>query len=236
MELPLSSSPNVPQPYAQAGFPLDPATCGGESMYKARDLIDAYEKGDMTIQDFPCDDSVPGIWQTWGKNGEFVPLPGGEVTRSGQYGFKFLSDRPDDRPYGISTRFGPYDNIPHFHREPEWFYALEGETLLNINGELRPFKKGDIVLFEAGTVHDMVLVKPGKFTHLWGYPFDSDSSSFVYYNRENTREIPEVQAVFDEVDRMRINYGIAPNPMGERPLGKGIVPATQWWEKNNSAS
>ncbi len=232
MNLPLSSSGNKPVPYVQAGFPKECDVPGAKNIQKAKELIEAYEKGKISIDQFPCDDSVPGIWQTWGANGSVVPIPGGEINTPGQYGFKFLSDRKDSTPLGISARFGPYDNIPHYHREPEWFYVLQGEALLNVGGSFHPFKKGDIVYFEENVIHDMIIVKPELFVHFWGFPFDPDWKSYAYYTRENTRENEQIQRIFDEVDEMRTAAGIAPNPKGDRSLKEGVVPVALWWEKN----
>jgi len=224
MNNPVDSTKNIPVKYSKFGFP------DGCFTPEAKKIIEDYESGRLAMEDFPCDDSVPGIWQTWDENGGTKKLPGGKVTRPGQYGWKFLSDKKQGAPMGISVRFGPYDNEPHFHREAEWFYVLEGETLLNVNGKLQPFKKGDIVFFEENAIHDMVIVKPAPFAHLWGFPHDSDWKTFQYYKRENTMVHPAVQSVFDSVDEMRLAIDLAPN--GKKNLPQGVVPVGQWWKKN----
>ena len=123
-------------------------------------IISDFESGKITIDTAPHDSSVKGVWETWDDNGSVKEVSTGKVTKQGEYAWKFLSDKKDGVPMGVSVRFGPYDNAPHYHKQGEAFYVIEGECLLNVNGKLVPFKKGDFVFLREMRLSPSPILRP----------------------------------------------------------------------------
>ena len=56
------------------------------------------------------------------------------------------------------------DHGEYRQEEDEWVVVLEGEALLEINGDPRPLKKGDTLFLPARTPHRLLRTVPGT---LW---------------------------------------------------------------------
>ena len=212
--IPTDSTSNQPQLYREKGIPK---ACKNPYVEK---IIDAYETGKLALADLPVNPNLKTGWENW----QGV-CPGGKVSKPGDYCWLWM-EKPktldEGIPMGVSVRFGPYDNTPHYHKQMECFYVLEGEALLNVRGRYVPFKKGEVVAYEGNAIHDMPVVKRGAFAHFWWYPNDSDWDSFQYHWRSTTLRNPNIQAVFDRVDRMRTDIHLAPS---------GSVSVESWDEK-----
>lgn len=216
--MPTDSTSNAPTMYSSSGMPK---ACKNAAAEK---IIKDYESGALKFANLPKDDTVKTGWETWDGKGGIKNCPGGAVNKTGDYCWKWISRPTDGRtPMGVSVRFGPYDNTPHYHKQAECFYVLKGESMMNVQGGMEPYKKGEIVHIEGNAIHDMAIVKPEPFAHFWWYPNDTDWDSFEYHWRKTTLRNPEIQAAFDRVDRMRTDAGMAP---------KGAVPVSEWWEAN----
>jgi mannose-6-phosphate isomerase-like protein (cupin superfamily) len=213
--MPADSTSNEPVVFATAGLPKE---CRNPVVER---IIRDYESGRLGFEAMPQDDTVKDKgWKTWGAGGGEADCPGGAVAKKGDYCWIWMS-RPlvGGTPMGISVRFGPYDNVPHYHRQGECFYAMKGQALLNVNGAFKPFVKGQAIYIEGNAIHDLPVVKPEPFAHLWWYPNDTNWDAFQYHWRRTTKRLFDVQAAFDRVDRMRLEAGLAPK--GARPVELG---------------
>lgn len=212
--MPTDSTSNTPQVYKEKGMPK---ACRNDYAEK---IIKAYEAGQIVLADLPVNPNLKSGWENW----QGV-CPGGKVSKPGEYCWLWM-EKPkkmrDGVPMGVSVRYGPYDNIPHYHKQMECFYVLEGEALLNVQGEYIPFKKGEVIAYEGNAIHDMPVVKKGAFAHFWWYPHDTDWDSFQYHWRATTLRNPDIQAVFDKVDRMRTKIHLAPS---------GSVTVQDWYNR-----
>lgn len=196
------STQHHPVKFNQVGLP------GRCYKQKVHDLIVMYESGKLQMKDFPADHSVSGDWETWSKKGKGTDrCPGGEVKKTGDYCWKFLSDREDSFPMGVSVRYGPYNNTPHYHQEPECFYVLKGQSMLNVAGRYVEVSKGDVISIDRSAIHDLTVSKETTFAHLWWFPDHAPWKSVKYYWRKDAKN-PQALKAFNRVDHMKKAAGL----------------------------
>ncbi len=67
----------------------------------------------------------------------------------------------------------------HYHRQSEEFYfLLEGEGLMEINGEVRPVSVGDGILIPAGAWHQISTALGVRFLCCCAPPYSHDDTYF----------------------------------------------------------
>lgn len=65
-----------------------------------------------------------------------------------------------DYPFLIEHKDVKY--IPHFHKEPELVFVIEGELTITIENNTFILKKGEICIFTPGLIHNLYSYTPNK--------------------------------------------------------------------------
>ncbi|WP_051201915.1 cupin domain-containing protein [Ferrimonas senticii] len=181
---------------------------------KVEAYIKAWEAGEVNFDTIAADDSVPAKNRgcfTLDDAGNVLTLERCDVTASPVgYIWKNLSDWPTT--IGITNGL-PSDHNPHYHGQPECYYAVSGRARTLAEGEYKWMETGDYFYIPGQTIHNTPIEDPAGFGVIYWYPENGHFDGFKYYWRNDVKYLRPAEAAFDEVDVMR------KAAMGLKPYG-----------------
>ncbi|MBY5981921.1 cupin domain-containing protein [Ferrimonas balearica] len=116
------------------------------------------------------------------------------------YLWKELADYP--LTIGI-TNGGKSDHEPHFHGQPECYYAVSGRARTLADGEYKWMEKGMYFYIPGNTIHNTPITEEEGFGVLYWYPKNAHFDGFKYYWRKDVKNLRVAEEAFDRVDIMR---------------------------------
>ncbi|WP_211783555.1 cupin domain-containing protein [Falsirhodobacter algicola] len=200
------------QPYQQATqipyvtSPFAPSKTMPEACANAtvEAYISKWESGEIDFDSIAPDDSIPES-----RRGCLTFDADGNITEAAQcslenapvgYLWKELSDWPVT--IGI-TNGKPSDHNPHFHGQPECYYAVSGRARTLAQGQYQWMETGDYFYIPGNTLHNTPIEDPTGFGVLYWYPDNGHFDGFKYYWRKDVEYLRPAEEAFDEVDIMR---------------------------------
>ncbi len=204
--------PFVTSPFAPSK--TIPAQCKNE---KVEAYIKAWENGQTNFNTIQPDETIPAD-----KRGCLTIDDAGNVGPAAQcslenapvgYLWKELSDWPVT--IGI-TNGKPSDHNPHFHGQPECYYAVSGRARTLSQGEYKWMETGDYFYIPGNTIHNTPIEDPKGFGVMYWYPKNGHFDGFKYYWKKDVKYLRPAEEAFDEVNVMR------KAAMGLKPYGKNI--------------
>ncbi|MEM7189531.1 MAG: cupin domain-containing protein [Pseudomonadota bacterium] len=203
--VPNAVSGNSVSDYAKTGMP---SACAHP---RIEALIETIRNGAADYQTVRPDQTVTTGWQSVDPDLGIVACPSRMPEKPGQYCWQWLSFpravSEAHLPFGIGIRNGAQDTRPHYHRQRECFYVLEGEAMLNVDGAYRAVGAGKVIHAAPNSIHNFITTKPGIYAQIFWYPEDGDWNRFVYGFRSNT-STDEATAAWDRLDQMRREVGL----------------------------
>lgn len=121
-------------------------------------------------------------WVTWGTADDIYKLracpKGGAIDSDDGVCWLELSDKPI--VMGIAAVAPGKKLHPHYHKEPECYYGLDGTSHTWANGKMNHFEKGDFLFLESKAMHYTNVT--GKSDMVWPYwfPMDGEFATFGY--------------------------------------------------------
>lgn len=116
------------------------------------------------------------------------------------YLWKELTDWPVT--IGI-TNGKPSDHAPHFHGQPECYYAVSGRARTLAQGEYQWMETGQYFYIPGNTIHNTPIEDPTGFGVFYWYPKNGHFNGFKYYWRKDVEYLRPAEDAFDEVNLMR---------------------------------
>lgn len=206
-----------------------PAECENE---KVSSYIADWESGKISFVSVKPDETIPAE-----KYGCLTIDDSGNISEAAQcsldnapvgYLWKELSDWPVT--IGI-TNGRPSDHEPHYHGQPECYYAVTGRARTLAQGEYKWMETGDYFYIPGNTIHNTPIEDPEGFGVLYWYPKNGHFDGFTYYWRKDVKYLRPAEAAFDEVDLMRkAATGLEPYGQNETYFAeklKAFSPTTQ---------
>ncbi|WP_286342130.1 cupin domain-containing protein [Ferrimonas sp. YFM] len=116
------------------------------------------------------------------------------------YLWKELSDAPV--VIGI-TNGGKSDHAPHFHGQPECYYAVSGRARTLADGQYKWMEKGMYFYIPGNTIHNTPITEEEGFGVMYWYPQNAHFDGFKYYWRKDVKNLRVAEEAFDRVDALR---------------------------------
>lgn len=133
------------------------------------------------------------------------------------YIWKDLADAPV--VIGI-TDGGMSDHEPHYHSQPECYYAVKGEGMTLADGRFVPLKKGQYFYIPGNTIHNTPIYEKGLGVLYW-YPKNAHFNGFQYHWRRDVKYLTPAEEAFDKVDEVRRrDLNIGPYGTNQTVFGK----------------
>lgn len=133
------------------------------------------------------------------------------------YLWKDLADAPV--VIGI-TDGGMSDHEPHYHSQPECYYAVKGEGMTLADGRFVPLKKGQYFYIPGNTIHNTPIYEKGLGVLYW-YPKNAHFNGFQYHWRRDVKYLTPAEEAFDKVDEVRRrDLNIGPYGTNQAVFGK----------------
>lgn len=133
------------------------------------------------------------------------------------YIWKDLADAPV--VIGI-TDGGMSDHEPHYHSQPECYYAVKGEGMTLADGRFVPLKKGQYFYIPGNTIHNTPIYEKGLGVLYW-YPKNAHFDGFQYHWRRDVKYLTPAEEAFDKVDEVRRrDLNIGPYGTNQAVFGK----------------
>jgi mannose-6-phosphate isomerase-like protein (cupin superfamily) len=111
-----------------------------------------------------------------------------------------------DEPHVIGVTKGQRsDHKPHFHREAECYYVINGTTCALIDSAYRPLHKSHYLYIPPSTIHNQPIQHNDDFGVLYWFPNDGNFSSFKYYYIDDVYGTKS-EEVFEYVDELRLRH------------------------------
>jgi mannose-6-phosphate isomerase-like protein (cupin superfamily) len=192
--VPMVSSPYAPQ------FAI-PDNC-------RHPLVETYisdlESGRVTFETIQCHESVHvddrGVktMDEWGNvvNWDCVH------TSPVHYVWRMLADFPI--VIGI-TRGVKSDHEPHFHKEDECYFVIDGCGVTLCNGAYTKLEKGHYFYIPGNTIHNTPILDQGLSVLFW-FPNHAHFSRVRYYWKRDVAGNDEALERFETVDRIRSEH------------------------------
>jgi len=178
-----------------------PEECKNE---KVEAYIKEWEAGAIDFETIASDETISADRQgckTFDKDGNIVTAEQCNLDNAPVgYIWKELSDWPTT--IGI-TNGKPSDHSPHFHGQPECYYAVSGRARTLADGEYKWMETGQYFYIPGNTIHNTPIEDPAGFGVLYWYPKNGHFDGFKYYWRDDVKYLRPAEAAFDEVDQMR---------------------------------
>lgn len=114
--------------------------------------------------------------------------------------------------------------IPHFHREPEIVYVLDGTLTVSLGAFNCVIKKGDICIIPPNAIHNLYTHTYSKTFVIKLYPFfDLSSIGFTHHILNQNHSLYDkllqyITEILYERDTALIGYELAVNTLAERIL------------------
>ncbi|WP_298440574.1 cupin domain-containing protein [uncultured Ferrimonas sp.] len=200
------------QPYQQAthvpfvSTPYAPAKTMPEQCRdpKVEAYIAAWERGEIDFNSIEADATIAQDKRgctTIDDDGNYITMAKCSLDNAPVgYMWKELSDWPVT--IGI-TNGKPSDHNPHFHGQPECYYAVSGRARTLAQGQYQWMETGDYFYIPGNTIHNTPIEDPSGFGVLYWYPKNGHFDGFKYYWRNDVKYLRPAEAAFDEVDLMR---------------------------------
>ncbi|TXR53147.1 cupin domain-containing protein [Reinekea thalattae] len=204
--------PYVTSPYA----PQDtmPEQCSNPTIEA---YIKDWEAGKVNFETIKSDKSIPKENQ-----GCLTIDDDGNVLEAAQcsldnapvgYLWKELSDWPVT--IGI-TNGKPSDHAPHFHGQPECYYAVSGRARTLSQGKYQWMETGQYFYIPGNTIHNTPIEDPSGFGVFYWYPKNGNFSGFKYYWIKDVQFLRPAEEAFAEVNEWR------KESMGLGPYGTNV--------------
>ena len=140
-------------------------------------------------------------WKTMTKDHQICKAKDGNPQRSPiGYIWKELSDDPI--VVGI-TKGVLSDHAPHFHSQPECYYAVKGWAPTLTQGKYAVFKKGQYLYIPRNTIHNTPITDSKGFSVLYWFPKSRNFTSIKYHTQRRTKGSKECRDAFQQVDMIR---------------------------------
>jgi mannose-6-phosphate isomerase-like protein (cupin superfamily) len=191
--------PFVTSPYA----PQDtmPEECANPTIEA---YIKDWESGKVNFETIKADKTIPES-----KQGCLTIDDDGNVSEASQcsldnapvgYLWKELSDWPVT--IGV-TNGKPSDHAPHFHGQPECYYAVSGRARTLAQGEYQWMETRQYFYIPGNTIHNTPIEDPEGFGVFYWYPHNGHFDGFKYYWLKDVLYLRPAEAAFEEVNLLR---------------------------------
>ncbi|QIZ78175.1 cupin domain-containing protein [Ferrimonas lipolytica] len=127
------------------------------------------------------------------------------------YLWKELSDSPV--VIGI-TNGGKSDHNPHFHGQPECYYAVSGRARTLADGEYKWMETGSYFYIPGHTIHNTPITEDEGFGVMYWYPKNAHFDGFKYYWKDDVKYLRPAEDAFERVNRLR-KAAMSLKPYGE---------------------
>lgn len=135
--------------------------------------------------------------KTMDLQGNVIPLKDKDISKSPvKYCWKLLADAPI--VIGI-TKGLESDHEPHFHREDECYFVVDGSGMTLCNSTFMKLSKNQYFFIPGNTIHNTPILRDGLSILFW-YPNDKYFENFKYFWKHNS---PEYLEQFETVDKIR---------------------------------
>ena len=166
--------------------------------------IEDWEAGLVDFNTIRPDDTIPADQQyckTLDQDGNYIEAKDCKLENAvAGYLWKELSDAPV--VIGI-TNGKVSDHDPHFHCQPECYYAVSGRARTLAQGEYQWMETGQYFYIPGNTLHNTPITEQEGFGVLYWFPNSACFKGFKYYWRKDVKNHPQALRVFDRVNVLR---------------------------------
>ncbi|MDO6461602.1 cupin domain-containing protein [Granulosicoccaceae sp. 1_MG-2023] len=202
----------TPVPFVSSPFaPSDsmPQECQND---KVEAYIAAWESGEIDFQSIQPDETIPPDRRECLTFDDAGQIGNAEQCKLDNAPVGYLWKELSDWPVTIGITNGkPSDHNPHFHGQPECYYAVSGRARTLAQGTYQWMETGQYFYIPGNSIHNTPIEDPAGFGVLYWYPKNGHFDGFKYYWRNDIQYLRPAEAAFNEVDEMRkTSLGLGP--------------------------